>query len=266
MTGTTNRPDNVLGMTAPTDPSTGNVVSQDGHVLIVPIADPAAGTAMARDTILDGAAALQAVARGDRDARVLLLSGRGANFCAGGNVRAFASADDRSAYLRGLADDAHAFVRAIYEADIPVVVAAKNWAAGIGGPSTKLQPAYGGIGLSPDGGMSWALPRAIGAARARNVILTNRVITADEALSWGILSEIVDDDQVNAVALERARKIAAGPVNAIRAARRLLSTSAGNSLDEHLNIEARSISTLAGRPEGIEGVDAFIGKRKPNWG
>jgi 2-(1,2-epoxy-1,2-dihydrophenyl)acetyl-CoA isomerase len=278
VTGTTNRPDNVLGMTAPTDPSTGNVVSQDGHVLIVPIADPAAGTAMARDTILDGAAALQAVARGDRDARVLLLSGRGANFCAGGNVRAFASADDRSAYLRGLADDAHAFVRAIYEADIPVVVAAKNWAAGIGmsfvlhgdvvigGPSTKLQPAYGGIGLSPDGGMSWALPRAIGAARARNVILTNRVITADEALSWGILSEIVDDDQVNAVALERARKIAAGPVNAIRAARRLLSTSAGNSLDEHLNIEARSISTLAGRPEGIEGVDAFIGKRKPNWG
>ncbi|HMS75032.1 enoyl-CoA hydratase/isomerase family protein [Gordonia sp. (in: high G+C Gram-positive bacteria)] len=265
-------------MTANTDSPSEGLVTQDGHVLIVPVSDPAAGTAMARNTILAAAAALQAVGRGQRDARVLLLVGHGANFCAGGNVRAFATADDRPAYLRGLADDAHSFVRAIYEADIPVVVAAKKWAAGIGmsfvlhgdivigGPSTKLQPAYGGIGLSPDGGMSWALPRTIGAARARNVILTNRVITADEALDWGIVSEIVDDDQVDVVALERAHALAAGPVNAIRAARTLLSASAGNSLDDHLIAEARSISELSGQPEGIEGVDAFVGKRKPNWG
>ncbi|GAB03962.1 enoyl-CoA hydratase/isomerase family protein [Gordonia amarae] len=265
-------------MTATTDAPSGSLVTQDGHVLIVPVSDPGAGTAMSRDTVLDGTAALQAIARGDRDARVLLLIGHGPNFCAGGNVRAFAAADDRPAFLRGLADDAHAFVRAIYEADIPVVVAAKKWAAGvgmsfvlhgdivIGGPSTKLQPAYGGIGLSPDGGMSWTLPRAIGAARARNVILTNRTVTADEALAWGILSEIVDDDQVDAVALERAHKLAAGPAKSIRATRKLLSASVGNSLSDQLNAEARSISVLSGQPEGIEGVDAFVGKRKPNWG
>ena len=114
--------------------------------------------------------------------------------------------------------------------------------------------------------MSWALPRTIGAARARNVILTNRVITADEALDWGIVSEIVDDDQVDVVALERAHALAAGPVNAIRAARTLLSASAGNSLDDHLIAEARSISELSGQPEGIEGVDAFVGKREAELG
>lgn len=265
-------------MTSITDEGSDSLVSQDGHVLIVPISDAKAGTAMSRDAILEGTAALRAVARGERDVRVVLLTGPGANLCAGGNVRAFAGADNRSDYLRGLADDAHAFIRALYETDLPVVVAAKKWAAGIGmsfalhgdiivgGPSTKLQPAYSGIGLSPDGGMSWTLPRTIGAARARNVILTNRVITADEALAWGILSEIVDDDQVDAVALERAHTLAAGPANAIAAARRLLTASPGNTLGDHLDAESRSISTLAGQPEGIEGVDAFIGKRKPNWG
>ncbi|MGC4960145.1 enoyl-CoA hydratase/isomerase family protein [Gordonia sp. DT218] len=259
---------------APTAPP----VHQDGSVLTIAVSTPAAGTSLADDALALGTPALHEVARGEREVGAILLVGTGANFCAGGNVRAFASAEHRPTYLRGLADNFHAFVNALYAANRPVVAAVKGWAAGagmslalhadvaIGGSATRLRPAYRGIGLSPDGGLTWTLPRIVGPARARHIILTDQVIDADQALSWGLLSDVVADDEVESAARAAAEKIAAGPWQANAAARALLTQSATRSLGDQLYAEAESISGLSGSPEGIEGVDAFVGKRSPDFG
>ena len=264
--------------TAPTSDSsaTDSPVSQTGAVLTITVSDPAAGNSLDDRAMIQGAAALNEVARGDREVGAIVLVG-GKNFCAGGNVRAFAAAPDRPTYLREIADAFHAFVVALANADRPVVAAVNGWAAGagmsivlhadiaIGGTSTRLRPAYSGIGLSPDGGMTWTLPRVVGAARAREIILTDRPLDANQALELGILSRIVDDSAVTDEAQAVAEKLAAGPRAALTATRRLLTASAGTSLPEQLVAEAASISTLGGVPEGIEGVDAFVGKRVPDF-
>ncbi|WP_232717676.1 enoyl-CoA hydratase/isomerase family protein [Gordonia metallireducens] len=261
-----------------TQPGAPALVSEADGVLTIAVSAAGAGNSLDDDGIAAGTQALREVARGRRDVGAVLLVGPGKNFCAGGNVRAFAAADDRPTYLRQIADNFHAFVAALYEAEIPVVAAAKGWSAGagmslvlhadvaIGGTSSKLRPAYRGIGLTPDGGLTWTLPRAVGAARARQIILTDRVLSADDALNWGIFSEIVADEDVEAVARANAEKIAAGPRSADSGTKRLLSVSSENSLIEQLALEGRSISERSGLPEGIEGVDAFVGKRVPEFG
>ncbi|MFW0792696.1 enoyl-CoA hydratase-related protein [Gordonia sp. CPCC 205515] len=253
------------------------LVTQQGSVLTIAVSTAAAGTSLSDDALAQGTLALREVARGEREVGAILLVGAGANFCAGGNVRAFASADHRPTYLQDLADTFHRFVTALHEANRPVVAAVKGWAAGAGmsivlhadvaiaGTSTKLRPAYRGIGLSPDGGMTWTLPRIVGAARARQIILTDAVIDAEHALNWGIVSEIVDDADVESTARTVAETIAAGPWAANGATRALLTASPSVSLTEQLTAEAASISRLSGSPEGIEGVDAFIGKRAADF-
>ncbi len=253
------------------------LVRVDGRVLIIAVSTAANGTSLDGEAMALGTLALQRAARGDSDVAAVLLVGLGPNFCAGGNVRDFAAADDRGVFIRDLADTFHAFINALAESSLPVVAAVKGWAAGagmsivthasvaIGGTSTKMRPAYAGIGLSPDGGLTWSLPRVVGLARARHIILANRIITADEALAMGLLSEIVDDAAVETRAREVAAELAAGPTKALAATAALIRDGQIRSLSDQLIAEGRSISTLAGRPEGVEGVDAFVGKRAPTW-
>lgn len=253
------------------------LVHERNGVLTIAVSTTGAGNSLDDAALAAGTQALREVARGQRDVGAVLLVGLGKNFCAGGNVRAFAGADDRPTYLREIADNFHQLVGALYEADRPVVVAAKGWAAGagmslvlhadvaVGGPSTRLRPAYRGIGLTPDGGLTWTLPRAVGAARARQIILTDRVISADEAQQWGLLSEIVADDEVDSAARTAAEAIASGPRDADAMTKHLLAVSADTTLVEHLALEARSISERSGLREGIEGVDSFVGKRAPDF-
>ncbi|WP_174518987.1 enoyl-CoA hydratase/isomerase family protein [Gordonia desulfuricans] len=267
-------------MTATTNsstPSPTSPVSISGEVLTIAVSSAAAGTSLDDVALVEGARVLNEVARGEHNVGAIVLTGSGPNFCAGGNVRAFAGAEHRPTYLREIADTFHTFVNALVGADRPVVAAVKGWAAGagmslvlhadvaIGGAGTNLRPAYGGIGLTPDGGMTWTLPRIVGVARARDIILTNRVVSADDALAMGILSRLVDDAEVESQAQAVAAQLAAGPRAAFVATRRLLTDSAQRSLPEQLLAEAASISTRSGEPEGAEGVDAFIGKRAPDF-
>ena len=260
-------------MTLPSD-----LITLTDGVLTLPLATADNGTALDRDLVLAATAELGRVIRGQVDAGAILLASTGKNFCAGGNVAAFAGADDRAEYLRALADDLHQMVGLLYETGLPVVAAVTGWAAGagmsmvlhadiaIGGTSTKMRPAYPGIGLSPDGGMSWTLPRAVGAARARHIIMTDQILDAPRALELGLLSEIVDDDAVHDTARAAAATLAAGPRGSMQAVRRLVHDAAGRSLTDHLTAEAASIAALSATPEGVEGVDAFVGKRAPDFG
>ncbi|MEV0341615.1 enoyl-CoA hydratase-related protein [Nocardia sp. NPDC050713] len=249
------------------------VTTTDG-VLQITIATAANGTSMDFAGINAGTAALTDLGP---EIGAVVLTGSGANFCAGGNVRGFAAAEDRAAHIHGLATDLHAFVRALDETRVPVLAAVQGWAAGagmslvcasdiaLGGPSTKLRPAYPGIGLSPDGGMSWTLPRVVGAGRAAEILLTDAVLDADEAVRLGILSRLVADADVRAETLALAQELARGPRSTYASIKSLLAQSNSASLSEQLDLERDFIAAAANSRTGREGVDAFVAKRKPDY-
>lgn len=207
----------------------------------------------------------------------MLLVGEGENFCTGGDVRAFAAAEDRHGYVHGLAETFHAFLRPLVRSPVPTVAAVRGWAAGAGmsivcaadiavaGRSTKIRPAYPGIGFSPDGGMTWTLPRLVGAARARRILLTDEVLDAAAALEAGVVATVVDDEDVPAEAERTAHRLAQGPTAALGRIRGLLAGTWDATLGEQLAAEADAIADSAAGPEGAEGLTAFAEKRPPRF-
>jgi 2-(1,2-epoxy-1,2-dihydrophenyl)acetyl-CoA isomerase len=208
------------------------------------------------------------------EVRAVLLAGDGPHFCTGADVWALGPATEQ---VRGLADDLHELVRALTEAPVPVVAAVPGWAAGAGmslvlaadvavaGTSTRLRPAYPAIGLSPDGGLTWTLPRAVGAARARHILLTDRVLSAGEALDLGLVAAVVADDAVASEAERLAERLAGAAVGALGLTKRLLREGADRSLAEQLDAEAAAIAEAAAGAEGREGVAAFLERRPPRF-
>ncbi len=255
-------------------------VQQDGRVLRARISRGRHGT-------LDGEALPEiadAIAKlADQDPSdpgsvgAVLLVGDGEQFCTGGDVRAFASAEDRYAYVHGLADTFHAFLRPLAACPVPTVAAVRGWAAGAGmsvvlaadlvvaGHSTRLRPAYPGIGFSPDGGMTWTLPRLVGAARARRILLSDEVLDAEAMVELGLASSVVSDDEVAAEAERTAHRLAQGPTAALGRIRNLLARSWDATLDDQLAAEADAIATSAAGPEAMEGLTAFAEKRAPRF-
>lgn len=207
----------------------------------------------------------------------VLLFGDGEQFCTGGDVRGFVSAEDRYAFVHHLADSFHTFLRPLATSPVPTVAAVRGWAAGAGmsialaadlivaGRSTKMRPAYPGIGFSPDGGMSWTLPRLVGEARARRILLSDEVLEADALAALGIAADVVEDEDVLGEAESLAYRLAQGPTAALGRIRGLLDRTWANSLDEQLAAEADAIATSAAGPEAAEGLTAFAEKRPPRF-
>ena len=231
-----------------------------------------------RGSTLDGDRMLQATAAmrdPGPDTGAIVLAGDGANFCTGGNVGAFAAAGDggsgggTGALVKAMAGEFHGFARAITGCPVPVIAAVHGWAAGAGmsivcladivvaGTSARFRPAYPGIGFSPDGGMSWTLPRLVGAARARHILLTDQVLDAAQALALGLVAVVVPDDQVAA----EAGRLADGPTAALGRIKRLIRDGESRDLDRSLDAEAIEIAASAAGAEGREGVRAFREKR-----
>jgi 2-(1,2-epoxy-1,2-dihydrophenyl)acetyl-CoA isomerase len=256
--------------TAPTSAA----VIRDGRVLKLRVARGRHGT-------LDGEA-LPSIADALREidpaeTGAALLFSEGTSFCTGGDVRAFADAADRGAYVGELASAFHSLVTAIVASPVPVVAAVPGWAAGAGmsivcavdlavaGRSTQLRPAYPAIGFSPDGGMSWTLPRLVGAGRARRILFTDEVLDAETASALGIVATVVEDAEVGAEAERLAARLADGPTAALGRIKRLLAASPDTTLPEQLAREAESIAASASGPEGAEGLAAFVEKRPPRF-
>lgn len=209
-------------------------------------------------------------ARDDADARVVLLSGRGRIFSSGGDLGAMADADDRPAFVHQLAEQAHRAVRLVDSLEMPVVTAVQGAAAGIGlsfvlssdlvvaGRSARFVTAYTSVGLTPDGGQSWLLPRTVGLQRALELTLTPRRLTAEEALDWGIVTRVVDDETVLQDATALAVKLAAGPAEAFGRARQLLRSGFERTFSDQLDAEARSISESSGTQESQDLIAGFL--------
>lgn len=202
---------------------------------------------------------------------VVLLTGAGKRFCAGGDVASMVAAEDSGTYLKELADVLDGALQRLNNLNKPVVAAVQGAVAGAGigvmltadlivaERGTKFLTAYAGIGLTPDCGVSWLLPRAVGQPRALELALSGRVLEADEALLWGLVTEVIDGS-----ATDRARSIsaglAAGPASAYGQARRLVRASwsrdrAASGVDESATI-SQAVQDLA----AIALIERFAGR------
>ena len=209
----------------------------------------------------------------DRAVRAVLFTGAGARFCGGGDLKAFAGRDDLPRHLHEVLVPLHAAIANLVRGDPPVVAAVQGSAAGAGiglmcaadlvlaGASAKFVMAYTGVGLTPDGSSSWFLPRLIGLRRAVELTLTNRVLSAEEAREWGLVTRVVPDDELAAEASALAEQLAAGATRSLGEAKRLLHASLESSFEAHLAREADAIAAASGRADGVEGMAAFVEKR-----
>jgi 2-(1,2-epoxy-1,2-dihydrophenyl)acetyl-CoA isomerase len=263
-----------------TAPDPGPPVRRDGRVLRVRVSRGRHGT-LSGDELPEITEAFTKLADQDphdpASVGAVLLVGDGEQFCTGGDVRGFAAAEDRYAFVHGLADAFHAFLRPLATSPVPTVAAVRGWAAGAGmsialaadlivaGRSTRIRPAYPGIGFSPDGGMTWTLPRLVGEARARRILLSDEVLDAGALAELGIAADVVEDEEVPVAAEGLAHRLAQGPTAALGRIRRLLDRTWVNALDEQLAAEADAIATSAAGPEATEGLTAFAEKRAPRF-
>lgn len=213
------------------------------------------------------------------EARCLLITGNGRGFCAGQdlsdrNVAPGAAMPDLG---ESIEKNYNPLIRTLRDLPMPVVCAVNGVAAGAGANialacditlaarSASFIQAFCKIGLVPDSGGTWTLPRAVGMARAKALALLGDKLSAEQAEQWGMIWRCIDDESLQDEALKLARHLAAQPTYGLALIKRALNASASNSFDEQLDLE-RDLQRLAGRSEDYrEGVAAFMEKRTPEF-
>lgn len=248
------------------------------------VADAVATITLARPALTTEvkAALVDAVDRVAADAavRAVVLTGTGASFCVGQDLR------EHAATLR--ADPATAFdtvavhynriVRGLATMPKPVVAAINGTCVGAGlgfalacdlriaATSAQFGTAFAGIGLSVDSGLSASLARAVGGARASELVLLAEPFTAEQAAGWGLVGGVVPDDGLADAAGALAARLAAGPTLAFAEAKRAMAAAWGRSLDEVLSDEAAAQARLGRSADHRGAVEAFLAKRPPEFG
>ena len=252
-------------------------VREEGSVAVVTLNRPAVHNAFTLAMMRDLHAVLVEATR-ERRVRALVLTGAGSSFCAGGDVdEMLANVDRAEAHFLDLTAAHHAVVRLLVEGPLPVVCALRGPAAGGGfglalagdlrfaATDARLKPAYFRLGVAPDGGSTWLLPRLVGLARAQEILYHDRVIRAEEAKALGLVHDVVEPDALLPRALSEARRLAEGPAFALAAAKRLLASTPSCDLTQQLALERRLNSESGGTPEFREGARAFVEKREPRF-
>jgi 2-(1,2-epoxy-1,2-dihydrophenyl)acetyl-CoA isomerase len=215
----------------------------------------------------------------DPSVRAVLLRADGKVFCGGGDLAGFAAAgpDALPALVDDMTIDLHAAVARLAKMDAPLVAAVTGAAGGAGmslvaacdlvvaGRSAKFTMGYTKAGLVPDGTSSFYLSRVVGLRRAMDLVLTNRVLTAEQAEDWGLVSRVVDDDAVLTEATALARQLAAGPTKAFGLAKRTLYAGASSPLEEAMERESAAIAVAAATADAQEGIAAFLAKRPADF-
>jgi enoyl-CoA hydratase/carnithine racemase len=214
--------------------------------------------------------------------RALIVTGAGKAFCAGGDVNWFRKGiedpdHDISADVRRGADALHGAIIDLRRIEQPVIAAVNGPAAGAGfslalacdfrisAEDAFFAPAYGRIGASPDGGMTYFLPRVVGPSKALELLLDDPNLKAEAALELGLVSEVVPADDLMERARERATKLAEMAPHYVKMAKRLVGVSIENSLPEHLQLERHGIADGLGTEDARVGVTAFFSGDKPTF-
>ncbi len=217
-----------------------------------------------------------------RDLRVVILKGNGKAFCAGGDIDFFAELirlppSRRPAEVRRYIGLAHEVVELLAGLKVPLLVAVQGAAAGFGlslccladllvaSDNSRFVPAYIGLAATPDGGLSYNLPRLIGAGRAADLLLNNRGCDAEQAQQWGLVRRCVPAGDLDAEVARLAEQLAAGPGMATANTLMLLRGQRRDELRRVLDAELDSFEECAQSDDFVEGVTAFLGRRAPRF-
>jgi 2-(1,2-epoxy-1,2-dihydrophenyl)acetyl-CoA isomerase len=229
--------------------------------------------------LLEGLLAVIRAVRDDPSARVVLMTGEGPNFCAGGDVKEFAShGEELPAYIR----DATALLQDAAEAliglDSPVIAAVHGYAAGGGGlglvcaadfviaaDTARFMSGATRVGMAPDAGVSLTLTRLVGLRRALDIVLRSPQLTASDALEIGLITRVVPEAELTAAAGALAEELAAMAPLALAASKRLIWNGLTSDIRPQLDEEARTVTELSGTADSREGLAAVIQKRPPRF-
>ena len=213
---------------------------------------------------------------GDPGVRCVVITGAGKAFCGGGDVKDFAENLPRfGVFAKELTTYVHGAVSRLVRSSKPVVVAVNGVAAGGGlslalsgdlvlaAESARFTMAYSKIGATPDGSSTYFLTRLVGLRRALELYLTNRVLSAKEALEWGLVTRVVPDAELATATRAMAKELAQGPTKAFGAAKVMFQNSTHESLETQLELESQAIASGSRTEDFREGVTAFCAKRTP---
>ncbi len=212
------------------------------------------------------------------DARCLILTGAGRGFCAGQDLNDRAVAPSEKVDLGESVEQRYnPLIRTLVSLPMPVIARVNGVAAGAGAnialacdivvaaKSAKFIQSFAAIGLIPDSGGTWVLPRLVGQARALGLALTGEPLAAERAAEWGLIWKAVDDDRLDAEVDALAARFAAGPTMGLARIKKMIRESWGQSLDSELDRQRDAMRELGFSDDYREGVAAFMEKRKPNF-
>ena len=214
----------------------------------------------------------------DPGIRAVIITATGKMFCAGGDLKEFNSkGDGLPAFVTRHATLLHAGITRFQRMDAPVIVAVNGVAAGAGlslvasgdvvlaADNAAFVSAYTASGLTPDGSSTYFLAKHIGLMRAKEMVLLNRKLSAQEACDWGLVTRVVPGDDLMAEARKMAEGFAAGATKAYGGAKRLLLSAFNETLETQLELETASIADMGRTHDGRHGIDAFANRRKPEF-
>ena len=214
----------------------------------------------------------------NEDIQAVAVTAQGKVFCAGGDLKEFkAAGEELPGVVEAMLEDLHDAIYMMNDTPKPFVAGIQGAAGGAGmslvsafdlvvsGESSKYTMAYTRVGLTPDGTSSYFLARHIGLRRMMDLTLTNRVLSVEEAESWGLVNRIVPDEDIETQTLKLAQQLADGAPNAAGTAKAVIYKGYESDLREAGDFEALNIVRAAGTRVGQEGIAAFVEKRDPEW-
>jgi 2-(1,2-epoxy-1,2-dihydrophenyl)acetyl-CoA isomerase len=252
------------------------LLERAGAIARITLNRPERLNALTRDLLGELAAALDEVAA-DRALRACVLTGAGRGFSAGHDLTDTGVFETPAAARVAIERDYAPVVRKLTELEVPVLAAVNGIAAGAGcalalacdivlaAASASFLMAFARIGLVPDAGSSWFLPRRVGHARAAGMALLADPVPAERAAEWGLIWQAVPDAEFPAAVEALARRLAQGPTRALGLAKRALAASASHTLEQQIALEGEMQALAAGTADFREGKAAFLEKRPASF-
>lgn len=253
--------------------------TQKGHIVVLTLNRPEIHNAISDSEMVDGL--VEAMARINRDASVyvVILTGAGKSFSSGGNIKkmgewsSLTPTEIRKMYLDGIQQ----IPRAIYNLEVPVIAAVNGAAIGAGcdlacmcdiriaAQSARFAESFVKLGIIPGDGGAWFLPRLVGLSKANEMAFTGDAISAEEALTCGLVSKVVSDDKLLDEAQSLAERIAANPPQAVRMTKRLIREGQHLKLDTLLEMSASMQALAHYTADHKEALSAMLEKRPPDF-